>query len=57
MKTPEQDYDQEWEDMQPYEICPKCGRHYTELEIEYQSCYQCGWDCDLEKFCSPIEPT
>lgn len=57
MNTPEQDWNQEWEDMQPYEICPKCGRHYSELEHEYQYCYQCGWDADLKKFGMPIEPS
>ena len=25
MNTPEQDYDHEWEEMQPHETCPKCG--------------------------------
>jgi ribosomal protein L37E len=49
MKTPEQDYNAEWEDIQPYEMCPKCGRQYDDIDFDYQSCSKCGWDAENEK--------
>ncbi len=59
MKTPERDYDREWEEMQPHELCPRCGRDYNDIDIDYQSCSKCGWDDEKEKFNSKliIKPT
>ena len=57
MNTPEQYYDWEWEDMQPHESCPQCGRDYDDIGFDYQYCKVCGWDIEKQKFCGTVEPT
>ena len=57
MKTPEQDWDREWEDIQPCEMCPKCGRQYDEIDFDYQICSKCGWDAVEEEWTKPKEPS
>jgi len=57
MKTPEQDYDAEWEAMQPYESCPTCGRDYDDIGFDYQYCKKCGWDAEKGQFDKSMEPT
>lgn len=59
MNTPEQDWDKEWEEMQPHENCPRCGRYLDEIDFEYQSCSKCGYDIEKKKFNPKIkrEPT
>lgn len=57
MKTPEEDRDREWEEMQPLEICPKCGRDYDDIGFDYQYCKACGWDAEKNEFGKSIEPT
>lgn len=37
--------------------CPKCGRHYDDIDFDYQSCHKCGWDAEKETFEESIEPT
>lgn len=51
------DYDEEWEEMQPYEHCPKCGRDYDDIDFDYQSCSKCGWDESEKKWTKPRKPT
>jgi|SRR6185312_12379951 len=55
--VPEDDW--EYDDCQPWEDCPKCGRTYDHIDFDYQSCSKCGWDAEKEKFDSEIkrEPT
>lgn len=50
MKTPEQDWDREWEESQPYEFCPKCNHEYDEVDFDYQICSRCRWDAEQEKY-------
>lgn len=50
----EDDYDQEFWDNQPCEDCPKCGRHYDDIDFDYQSCSKCGWDEEEKKYKSDI---
>ena len=57
MNTPEQDWDREWEEMQPLEMCPKCGRQYDEIDFDYQSCSKCGWDAEKEEWGKRREPS
>jgi ribosomal protein L37AE/L43A len=56
MITPEQDWDQEWEDMQPLEMCPKCGRQYDDIDFDYQICSKCGWDSEKGEWTKPRQP-
>lgn len=39
-----------------YSNCPKCGRHYDEIDHEYQSCSKCGWDAENNKPTKAREP-
>lgn len=49
-----QDYDGE---DSACEDCPKCGRHYDEVDYEYQSCSKCGWDEENKKWGESIKPS
>ena len=50
-------YDDEYYENQPHEDCPKCGRHYDDIDFDYQSCSKCGWDAEKETFGESREPT
>jgi len=52
-------YDAEWEEMQPHEDCPRCGRHLDEIDFDYQSCSKCGYDIEEKKYNAKLkrEPT
>jgi len=39
-----------------YDDCPKCSRHYDEIDQEYQSCSKCGWDAEKEEWTKVREP-
>jgi len=53
----EEDYDEDYWDGQPNDDCTKCGRHYNDIDYDYQSCSKCGWDEENQKWEKPIEPT
>lgn len=44
----EEDYDE----YQPYEHCPSCGRDYDDIDFDFQSCSKCGYDAN-EKTVKP----
>ena len=48
-----------YEEEEPHEDCPKCGRHLDEVDHEYQSCSKCGYDIESGEFNTNIkrEPT
>lgn len=46
----EEEYDEEWEEMQPHEDCPKCGCTYDDIDFDYQHCSKCAWDADKKAF-------
>ncbi len=50
MNTPEQDWGMEWEEMQPHDSCPSCGRDYDDIDYDYQTCSKCGWDAANKLF-------
>ena len=50
-------YDDEYYENQPHEYCPKCGRHYDDIDFDYQSCSKCGFDAEKETFGESREPT
>jgi len=52
-------YDAEWEEMQPHEDCPRCGRWYGHVDFDFQFCSKCGWDAEAKKydFKGKVEPT
>ncbi len=58
MKEKEDDYYDDDEDC-ICENCPRCGRHYVDIDFDYQSCSKCGWDEDKQKYSAKIkiEPT
>lgn len=37
--------------------CPKCGRHYDDVDYQYQSCSKCGWDEENQRWGQTVEPT
>lgn len=45
-----EDFDDDYYDGQPCEHCPKCGRHYDDIDFDFQSCSKCGWDEDKKTY-------
>lgn len=39
-----------------FEDCPKCGRHYDEVDQEYQCCSKCGWDAENDTWTKARDP-
>ncbi len=37
--------------------CPKCGRHYNEIDYGYRYCSKCGYDAETKKYTKPREPS
>ena len=40
---------EDFEENQLLESCPKCGRGYNDIDLDFQSCSKCGWDADKNK--------
>jgi predicted nucleic acid-binding Zn-ribbon protein len=57
MEFDEDYYDEEYWENQPCESCPKCGRHYDDIDFDFQSCSKCGWDEENQKWDEAREPT
>lgn len=58
MATIEEDlYDDDFYENQPHEDCPKCSRHYDDIDYDYQICSKCGWEVEKEIFGKRREPT
>ena len=51
------DLDDDYDDDDPLDCCPKCGRDYDEFGADFQYCKACGWDEENKKWDKPIEPT
>lgn len=41
----EEDYLDE-DEMNLHQSCPYCGKHYDEIDYEYQICHVCGFDAE-----------
>lgn len=52
-----EDDDVWYDDDQLCRDCPRCQRHYDEIDYEYQSCSKCGWDEENKKYNKPSKPT
>lgn len=51
------DINDDYEDDEPLDCCPKCWRDYDDIGADFQYCKACGWDAETEKWDKPIEPT
>ena len=43
-------YDDEYYENQPHEDCPKCGRHYDDIDFDYQICSHCKYNAESKTF-------
>lgn len=49
------DYNDDYEEGQPLESCPRCSRSYDDIDYDYQSCSKCGWDAEKEEYSPAIK--
>ena len=53
----EDQYDEQYQEIQPNTDCEKCNRTYDEIGYDYQYCKVCGWDAEKKKYNKPLKPT
>ena len=48
--------DEEYLENEPNTDCVKCGRHYDDIDYDYQCCSKCGWDEEKKEWIKAREP-